>query len=234
MSGMVVEIGIPCRETRIQMISEMSRQRKMTLNNAAVQTIADRCVGSVREIEGTLTRLHAMNSLLTGDAIGSCHTNSYLNEKATDSIAHKKSSHNDDSVGMILVDRMFNEASTHLTKTTTTVMPETVLHAVATHFHLEVSRVVSNARHKKVVLARSIAAYLIRQMTTMSYPEIAMAMSRKNHSTIIAAYKRVNALIKSNDPIAVHEGDETILMVSLLDSLRHAILAASKASVARK
>ncbi len=234
MSGMVVEINTPCRDTRVQMINEMSQRRKLTLNDAAVQAIADRCVGSVREIEGTLTRLHAMSSLLSSNAIESNHANAYLNEKATECSSQKTSNHNKEHVGMILVDRMFNETTSHMSRLTTPVQPETVLQTVAHHFRLEVSRIVSNARHKKVVLARSIAAYLIRQMTTMSYPEIAMTMSRKNHSTIIAAYKRVDTLIRNNDRLTVHEGDEPILIAGLLESLRHAILAANNANNSRR
>jgi chromosomal replication initiation ATPase DnaA len=49
----------------------------------------------------------------------------------------------------------------------------------------------------RVVLARGIIATLAREMTTASYPEIAMAMGRRTHSSVHASVKRIVADLKA-------------------------------------
>ena len=60
LSGMVVEIEKPTRDTRRTMIERMARQRGLPIDEPAVELIASRCLGSVREIQGALTRLTAL------------------------------------------------------------------------------------------------------------------------------------------------------------------------------
>jgi hypothetical protein len=57
-------------------------------------------------------------------------------------------------------------------------------------FHDTEYGVVSKCRHERVVLAREIITVLCRQFTMMSFPEIARAMGRPNHSTVITAFQR--------------------------------------------
>lgn len=47
------------------------------------------------------------------------------------------------------------------------------------------------SRHPKVVLAREMVTHLGRQHTTLSYPEIARAIGRPNHSTVITSHQRL-------------------------------------------
>jgi chromosomal replication initiator protein len=61
-------------------------------------------------------------------------------------------------------------------------------------------------RHKRVVFARSVAAVLARQLTTQSFPEIARAMGRGNHSTIITAQRRLQRDLDKN-PHQIVESD---------------------------
>ena len=56
-----------------------------------------------------------------------------------------------------------------------------------------------SGREKTVTTARSVAMYLARQHTGMSFPEIGRAMGNKNHSTVIAACQRVEGLIASGE-----------------------------------
>ena len=52
-------------------------------------------------------------------------------------------------------------------------------------------------RQRHVVLARSLAIYLARQLTSMSYPEIAAAMGRNSHSTIVTAARRIERQLEA-------------------------------------
>ena len=60
LSGMVVEIERPSRETRRSLIKRLADARGIYLEEPATELIASRCIGSVREIQGALTRLTAL------------------------------------------------------------------------------------------------------------------------------------------------------------------------------
>lgn len=60
LSGMVVEIERPSRETRRALIQRLAGSRGISLEEAAIELVASRCIGSVREIQGALTRLSAL------------------------------------------------------------------------------------------------------------------------------------------------------------------------------
>ena len=55
-----------------------------------------------------------------------------------------------------------------------------------------------SGRHKRVVLARALTVQISRELTTMSYPEIARAMRRPNHSTVITAHQRLSTQLKTS------------------------------------
>lgn len=56
--------------------------------------------------------------------------------------------------------------------------------------------ITSNGRHRRVVLARGVVVHLAREMTTMSYPEIARHLGRTAHSTAHAASERVTQMLQ--------------------------------------
>ena len=60
LSGMVVEIERPSRDTRRALIQRLAEARGISMEEAAVELVASRCIGSVREIQGALTRLSAL------------------------------------------------------------------------------------------------------------------------------------------------------------------------------
>lgn len=59
-------------------------------------------------------------------------------------------------------------------------------------------------RDRRTVVARSIAAKLLREFTSLSFPEIARAMGRPNHSSILTAIARLNRELQDE---TVHEVD---------------------------
>jgi chromosomal replication initiation ATPase DnaA len=82
------------------------------------------------------------------------------------------------------------------------------------------------SRHRRISLARAVIAYLARELTTLSYPEIARAMGRNNHSSVHAGARRLARSIDSEPRIVLdgHKGGgDTIDLVQLLDGLRRTI-----------
>ena len=63
-----------------------------------------------------------------------------------------------------------------------------------------------NLEDARAVLARSLGSFLCRELTTLSYPEIARALSRPNHSTVITADKRVRQQLNSTADLSSEAG----------------------------
>lgn len=81
------------------------------------------------------------------------------------------------------------------------VTMDAVMAATCSILHLEQSDLSGSGRAKRVVLARGLIATIAREMTTASYPEIAMAMGRKTHSSVHASVKRVLADLKTGQRV---------------------------------
>lgn len=71
------------------------------------------------------------------------------------------------------------------------VKPESVLNSVCGYFGVELKDLLSGRRQRTISLARSIAMYLVRKTSKMSFPEIAVKMGKRNHSTVISACRRI-------------------------------------------
>ena len=79
------------------------------------------------------------------------------------------------------------------------IRPEQIFAAVCDFFVLERRELMSGRRQRTISLARSVAMYLVRKTTNLSYPDIAGRMGKRNHSTVISACRRVEAAIKRKD-----------------------------------
>ena len=69
--------------------------------------------------------------------------------------------------------------------------PELVLDVVCAHFHLTAELVLSKNREKKIVLARQIVAYLLREETNRSLAEIGQFLGAREHSTVLRAHDKI-------------------------------------------
>jgi len=195
--GLVAEVKPPDAEMRRLLVRRLAERKGMILRDPAVEALASRVTRSVREIEGQLSKLYALASL--------ANPNSGRSPRPIP-----------EPVGLALVNRLFEveEAS----RVRRPVSYEQVLGVVAERFGLTPGKVTSNSRHRHVVLARSLAIHLTRQLTAMSYPEIAKAMGR-NHSTIITADQRMQRQLEANQPVNLPYG-EAASPVELLGELK--------------
>ena len=71
--------------------------------------------------------------------------------------------------------------------------------AVADHFGIEIEDLVSQKRTRELARARQIAMYMCRELTQMSYSNIAQAFNREDHTTIIHACRQIEKMIAEND-----------------------------------
>lgn len=188
LSGLTIELGEPDQELREAMVRKLARQRGLTLEDDVVAAIAtaaaaetqDGPAGSFRDIEGAMARVDAFHNLLgrvgdtpAGDRVAMSTVHQALGVRAQ--LAPK--------AGPVRVDA--------------------VIEGVCRFMSVGSAEFSGRGRHRRVVLARALVAIISRQLTTASYPEIATAMGRPNHSSIITAVRRIERQIADEERVAV-------------------------------
>lgn len=194
--GLVVQIHTPDTETRRRLIAALAQRRHIHLAGHVLDLLAGRCDGSVREIEGTLTKLQALTCLT----------------QRNDATA---------PIGRAMIERLFDDDRARQWQTP--VRFDDVIAAVSEHLGVTASQITGRGRHRHIVLARSMTIYLARQLTSMSYPEIAAAMDRGNHSTIITAAQRMARQLQANQPVLLPSHASAVTPVELVERVRRAI-----------
>ena len=195
-AGMVAKVERPDRETRIALLHKLAAARGLRVSDVAAERIAGHCVGSVREIEGVVNKLAALQAVTDGHGA---------------------------EVGIVLVDQVFSDGSW---RPKTRLHINTVLDTVCARMVVNRAELMGTGRHRRVVAARGLVAYLARALTTLSYPEIAHALGRKHHSTVHTAVGRVNKLLRNRARIDIGEQGDSVCLCELIDQLRHEILSA--------
>lgn len=198
--GLVVPVNKPDLETRVRLIRSLAARRGFVLSEPAARLLASHADPSVRELQGVLTKLHALVTL-TGER--------QPGEPISMALIHK------------LLDEQFD------TQPLRPVRFHDVLEVTCKHVGVETKNVLGPSRHRHLVLARSLAIYLARKLTSMSYPEIADAMHRSNHSTIITACQRMEKQIKDNKPMLLPGRTDQLTPSQLSEEIRREIVHAS-------
>ncbi|HAI13818.1 MAG TPA: chromosomal replication initiator protein DnaA [Phycisphaerales bacterium] len=196
--GMVVQVHEPDLATRNKIIAALASRRNMMLNEAAIQLIAARCIGSVREIEGALTRVHAMATLMQRNGQSGPVT-----------------------IGPSLVNQTF--ASERQTRVNRIIHFDSIADVVCEQLAVDRNQINGPGRHRDIVLGRNIMVHLAREMTSMSYPEIARAIKRASHSSVVAAAKRMSEQLKKDESL-IHPAAGTLMPITeIIERCRHAI-----------
>jgi chromosomal replication initiator protein len=195
LSGMVVKIERPDRSTRVELVRRLARDRGLDLTTAAEDAVAGRCAGSIREVEGAITRLGALVELdgLRGQ------------------------------IGPGTVERLLGDEATLATGSQPIRLGK-IVDGVCERMRVSREDLLGSGRHARTVVARGVVAYLARELTTHSYPEIARALGRDTHSAVHTAAKRLRAMIDADERIAA--GGESIREV--VDQLRHDLARAGR------
>ena len=196
LSGMVAQIGRPDRAMRLTLIRRVADDRGVHLNPAAADLIADRCMGSVREIEGAVTKLAALYLLI--------HDGNGKNE-----------------IGPALAEQIFSEQGWC---PSAPVRATDIIDAVCTRLGVSRPDLLGSGRHQRIVLARAMIAYLARELTTLSFPEIARALGRRHHSTIHTADQRLRRQLEAGQTVDLGRPGAPVTIRELGHQLRHEII----------
>ena len=73
-----------------------------------------------------------------------------------------------------------------------------IIAVVARYYSLTQASMCSSARRKSLVYARSVAIYLARSLTDLSYAQIGQALGRRDHTTIMHACRTLEARLASD------------------------------------
>lgn len=204
LSGMVAEIKPLEGEARVKLVMNLAARRGMKLVHSVAETVAQRSKGAAREIEGLLTTLRAVADLAGGGSEG------------------------DGVIGHALLNQAIS-GNGGLGKAgqgaaSRPIRLERILEIVCRELGVDRELVLGGSRHRKVVLARSATIYLARQMTNLSYPDLARAMKRPNHSTVVTAWQRFARQIKEKQPIPLMPEMAEITTEILIERLREKVL----------
>ncbi|PLS25736.1 chromosomal replication initiator protein DnaA [Bifidobacterium imperatoris] len=90
------------------------------------------------------------------------------------------------------------------------IKPTDIIGQVAKYFHLTFDDLVGRSRTKNVALARQIAMYLAREMTSMSLLDIGEVFGGRDHTTVMHAYTRVSDEMQQKQEIYTYVTELTV------------------------
>ncbi len=214
LSGLVAEVRQPDAQTAAGIVRSAADQRGLVLDEAGVSCLlrrlqeqSDRGTVSPRDILGAVTRVQAVHTLLSEPGRG------------------------EGRVGLITIDRALGALEIGPGTGGGAGSPplgggraralrvEDIRREVCAELDVNDEEVASRGRHSRVVVARAVIAHLSRRLTTLSYPEIARAMHRPNHSTIITACQRLSAQLSRDETVDLGAGRGQVRLRELVERL---------------
>ena len=81
------------------------------------------------------------------------------------------------------------------------ITPQLILDETAELFGFTVEEIISKHRQRPLVTARQIAMYVMRELTELSYPNIARVFGGRDHTTVIHAVEKIGALMPKDRQI---------------------------------
>jgi chromosomal replication initiator protein len=81
------------------------------------------------------------------------------------------------------------------------ITPQFILDEAAAQFGFTVEELQSKHRQRPLVTARQIAMYVMRELTELSYPNIARDFGGRDHTTVIHAVEKIGALMSKDRQI---------------------------------
>ena len=170
--GLLSKINPPSLETSIEILKSKLIQNGIDLNSIdydALQFIAEKKSGSVRELEG------ALNKLL-----------SYT-------INFKPTSHIDLRTTMEALQDIMN-----IKDVNSELSEKKIINVVASYYNLTPAQVTGNSHIKQISIARHIAMFVIRNQLNTPYTKIGKLFGGKDHSTVMSAINKIGVLCKTD------------------------------------
>lgn len=163
--GLTADLQAPDFETRVAILKQKALNDHFNLPEEVAHLISERISSNVRELEGALTRLHAVSTI----------------QHIPISMEMARA-----ALKPLLQPKVVN------------ITVDDIKKAVAQHFSIKVSDIISKRRTKNLSFPRHIAMYLCRKHTTASYPEIGEHFGGRDHSSVIHAATVVSSKLSTD------------------------------------
>ncbi len=215
-AGMVVRVDLPEAAMREKMAKAFAARRGLVLDDAAARAVADRTehAGSVRDLEGLMLRIEATAKMLPGYISEDGRVGLLAVERTLADERPSAAARSGAVAAMVAGERgaaggsMPSGGAARLGANAARmggggvlkpVRIEAIIEYVCLVMRVERGDLMGRGRHKRVVLARALISHIARALTTHSFPEIAKALGRPNHSTIITACQRLARQIQADE-----------------------------------
>ena len=93
-------------------------------------------------------------------------------------------------------------------KSASRATPTQVIRAVSSFFEISPNDLLGRSRNKEFVEPRQICMYLLRDVLSMSYPDIASRVGKRDHTTAIYACKKIGGKVEKD-----HELNQKLLLI---------------------
>jgi len=91
------------------------------------------------------------------------------------------------------------------------ITPQVILDATAEMYGFTVEDLRAKDRRRPLVTARQVGMYLFRELTDLSYPQIAKQFGGRDHTTVIHAYDKISALMKERQ--AIYDDVQSLIQI---------------------
>lgn len=172
--GVSVDIQAPDYETRLAILQKKAALlgRDTTIEPAVLELLARKFTKSIRRMEGALTNLIGYASLINSG-------NAVTLEKANELLADAFCEENENAA--VDIDKIQKKT--------------------AESFNIDPSEIVGKRRPANIAMARQIAMYLSRKLTTHSLQEIGRQFGGRDHGTVMHAIKVIGNAMENDENI---------------------------------
>lgn len=208
LGGVLCRLDLPDPLTRQEILARLAKRRRLLLDEDALRFLAGVCSGSVRDLEGMLNSVEVVARHVEGAPVP-----------------------RPVKVSAALVRRVLSQSgSPNALQPRRPVQLDAIKSAVCQELGVEPADVLGKSRHRLVVLARGLIAFLARQLTTCSFPEIARALGRRNHSTIVAAARRIEARLAWESSNRADAAVRGVCVTELIERLTWVLMRQTRAA----
>lgn len=207
-SGLVAPLKLPSPSTRSVILQRLCEPFGIQLTEGAQRLLSEQEVMTVPELAGLVTRLfieHLRTAKITSAGTDSARIDSgssnsgspmsgvpngserewvdlnVASQHSSDPNRHRTVTLDVDEVRAALSDRPASEP----------VDPKKIIREVASYFGISQRQLTGKSRRKMEVQARSIAMYLLRRNSELSFQKIGASFGNRDHSTVMHACEKV-------------------------------------------
>lgn len=172
MGGLAVDIQPPDLEMRMAIINQKLEIRNESWDQKIVGYLAERFQGNIREIEGVIQRL----------------------------IVQSQAGNTPITLDFIKANLVGGNGGQETAKPGFAT-PKTIISAVSKITGVKQTEILSDTRQAEIVLPRQMVMYLLRNECKMGLIEIASALNRKDHTTVMHAVAKMEDLYPQNEKL---------------------------------